>query len=182
MLQYLIMCRTINAEQHGKRINNMKGFNIDSAHTVILGTYPGQKSYKTKKYYSDVTNCFWQLLGIKYQDYEELKSRGIGLWDVIKSCDTKYGGADKSIKNPKYNDLSVLDGKRIFFNGKKIYVFYKRTIRQKKIKALERFTILAAGQILKSQPKKNKWHGAKCLINKMGNINDQRTTNCRRFL
>ena len=44
------MCRTINAEQHGKRINNMKGFNIDSAHTVILGTYPGQKSYKTKKY------------------------------------------------------------------------------------------------------------------------------------
>ena len=141
MLKYLIMCRTINAEQHGKRINNMKGFNIDSAHTVILGTYPGQKSYKTKKYYSDVTNWFWQLLGIKYQDYEELKSRGIGLWDVIKSCDTKYSSSDKSIKNPKYNDLSVLDGKRIFFNGKKAYVFYKRAIRQKKIKALERSTI-----------------------------------------
>ena len=49
MLKYLILCRTINAEQHGKRINNMKGFNIDSAHTVILGTYPGQKSYKTKR-------------------------------------------------------------------------------------------------------------------------------------
>ena len=114
----------------------MKAFNTDNAKVIILGTYPGQKSDKIKKYYSDPTNRFWRLLGIEYQNYDRLIAKGIGLWDVIKSCDPKGDSSDKSIKNPKYNDLSNLDGKKIFFNGKKAYLYYKRAVRQKKTKAL----------------------------------------------
>jgi len=146
----------------------MKAFNTDTAEVIILGTYPGQKSDKIKKYYSDPTNRFWQLLGIEYQNYDRLIAKGIGLWDVIKSCDPKDDSSDKSIKNPKYNDLSNLDGKKIFFNGKKAYLYYKRAVREKKIKALDHseMVVLPSSSRANTRSSENKQKAWNMVLNK----------------
>jgi double-stranded uracil-DNA glycosylase len=54
-----------------------------------------------------------------------LKRAGIGLWDVLASCERK-GALDKNIRNPEPNDFHGLVGKRrkppvILCNGKKAY-------------------------------------------------------------
>lgn len=131
--------------------HKMKPFNIDDAKVVILGTFPGEESLKHNKYYSNPTNKFWELLGIKFDDFEALKKKGIGLWDVIKYCDRDDNGKDtsldKHIKNEIYNDLSALNGKNILFNGKKAYNYY---IKAKKNPKYANWPEVNEDKILKS--------------------------------
>ena len=61
-----------------------------------------------------------------------MKQLNIGLWDVIASCE-RDGSADKTIKNAKYNDLSVLKGKNVLFNGKKAYTYFLTALKQQKL-------------------------------------------------
>lgn len=131
--------------------HKIKPFNIDDAKVVILGTFPGEESLKCNKYYSNPTNKFWELLGIKFGDFEALKDKGIGLWDVIKYCDRDDNGkntsADKHIKNEVYNDLFKLNGKNILFNGKKAYNYY---IKAKKNPKYANWPEVDEDKILKS--------------------------------
>lgn len=103
--------------------NGLPAFNLKNAKVVILGTFPGELSLCTQEYYANTGNQFWKLLGLDKQDFNGLKKLNIGLWDVIKSCE-RDGSADSSIKNVEYNDLSVLKGKTIVFNGKKAYKYF----------------------------------------------------------
>lgn len=148
--------------------HKMKPFNIDNAKVVILGTFPGEESLKHNKYYSNPTNQFWKILGIEFGNFKALKDKGIGLWDVIKYCDPKDDSSDKSIKNPKYNDLSNLDGKKIFFNGKKAYLYYKRAVREKKIKALghSKMVVLPSSSRANTRSPKNKQKAWNMVLNK----------------
>ena len=118
-------------------VNKMKclePFNLDNAKIVILGAFPGEISVYTKKYYSDLNEQFWQLLGIDATDYETclnaLKAQGIGLWDVVASCKR---GAGNRLKSVKYNKMSVLNGKKILFNGKTAYNHFLIATEKKKI-------------------------------------------------
>jgi hypoxanthine-DNA glycosylase len=120
----------VNKKQEFKR--GLPAFNLEKAKFVILGTFPGEKSLCAKKYYSDNSNHFWILLGLKKHDFKTLKKLNIGLWDVIESCE-RSGSIDKNIKNPKYNDLSVLQGKKIFFNGKEAYKHFVKAQKQQNI-------------------------------------------------
>lgn len=101
----------------------LPAFNLKNAKVVILGTFPGELSLCKQEYYANDNNCFWSLLGLKEHDMNDLKKLNIGLWDVIASCE-RDGSSDKNIKNPKYNDLSDLKGKKIFFNGKRAYKYF----------------------------------------------------------
>lgn len=110
----------------------LDGFNLKNAEIVILGTFPGELSLCAKAYYSDTRNQFWRLLGLEYHDFNGLKKLNIGLWDVIESCE-RNGSLDKNIKNEKYNDMSLLKDKRIFFNGKKAYKYFLKAIQEQHI-------------------------------------------------
>ena len=99
---------------------------------LILGTIPGAESLEKGQYYADPGNHFWRIIealfGINHalaysERKRELLGHGIGLWDVLESCD-REGSADGKIRNPKINCLDAfLDThssiERVFFNGKR---------------------------------------------------------------
>lgn len=126
------LCKTNNkTEMMRVKMKHLKPFNIDKAKVVILGSFPGEQSLEKGQYYANPTNQFWNLLGIEDALYKEklntLAKMGIGLWDVIKSCD-REGSLDKNIKDKtiEFNDLSCLKGKTVYFNGKKAFKCYKK--------------------------------------------------------
>ncbi len=75
---------------------------------LVLGSFPGVASLAARQYYAHPRNHFWPLLaaltgeplaGLPYADrLERLRSRGIGLWDVIVACERK-GSSDQAIRN-----------------------------------------------------------------------------------
>ena len=110
------------------RKKGLAAFNLEKADIVILGTFPSDTSITMKKYYSSPRNHFWCLLSL-----DDLKKLKIGLWDVIESCKRENGSADKNIKEPKYNDLCALRGKKILFNGKRAYEYFLTAQNKQKI-------------------------------------------------
>jgi TDG/mug DNA glycosylase family protein len=99
---------------------------------LILGSLPGEESLRQQKYYANPRNDFWPILFRMFnrpvaESYEErlsfLKSRGIGLWDVIHSAE-REGSLDTRIRNEKANDFESLlkrypNIKMLAFNGRK---------------------------------------------------------------
>lgn len=110
----------------------LPAFNLKNANVIILGTFPGKDSLTADEYYANHGNHFWCLLGLKEHDMNALKKLHIGLWDVIASCE-RDGSADRNIRKPKYNDLSELKGKKIFFNGRRAYKYFLTAQRKQKI-------------------------------------------------
>ena len=109
-----------------------------SSKTLILGSFPSVVSREVSFYYGNPRNRFWSVLSEVFgepfpktvKEKESLVlSRGLALWDVIKSCDIT-GSADGSIKNAEVNDIaSFVNGSkidRIFINGKTAAKLYDR--------------------------------------------------------
>lgn len=99
---------------------------------LILGSLPGNASIRQGEYYAHRGNAFWSLLGevlgedLRGQPYalrlKRLRSRAIGLWDVIESAD-RQGSLDSAIRGAELRDLSAFiarlpELKAIAFNGK----------------------------------------------------------------
>jgi TDG/mug DNA glycosylase family protein len=87
-----------------------------SARVLILGSMPGVRSLEAVEYYAHPQNAFWSILGAIFEfdpaaSYSArtgiLKQRGIGLWDVLRSCDRK-GSLDSSIiaESVEVNDFA----------------------------------------------------------------------------
>jgi hypoxanthine-DNA glycosylase len=101
---------------------------------LILGSLPGEASLKAGQYYAHPQNGFWRLIGgvidrpdLAGQPYEDrldtLKTRGIGLWDVIAEAE-RIGSLDTAIRLPRHADLKGLIAalprlEAIAFNGGK---------------------------------------------------------------
>lgn len=141
--------------------NNKLKHIFQDTEIVILGTFPSETS-RNNWFYHKSTNQFWPIMSkiyacddighLKNASPEKekqlienrqwfLKSRHIGLWDVIQTCDIK-GSSDSSIKNPSYNDLAVLKTEcpnlaGIYFSSKKAFQYYKKylqtSVKQKDI-------------------------------------------------
>lgn len=108
---------------------------------LILGSVPGGESLRKKQYYAHERNAFWPLISALLnmpcpEDYQArlnmLLSRGIALWDVIKSCERK-GSLDSNIKNETINDfadffIAHTKIKHVFFNGGKAYSLFKSRV------------------------------------------------------
>jgi TDG/mug DNA glycosylase family protein len=92
---------------------------VIDAHTrvLILGSLPGDASLKMGQYYAHPRNAFWPLIGSLLDEalpalpYENrlvrLKTRGVGLWDVIASAE-RSGSLDAAIRSPEAADLRGL--------------------------------------------------------------------------
>lgn len=113
---------------------------------LILGSFPGDDSLKLQEYYANPRNQFWRILSelLKEKDlpryqYSEKKGfllkNGIGLWDVIASCQ-REGSSDNRIRNEKFNDFNELfqkypKGIKVFCNGKKAYGLFSKNCQAK---------------------------------------------------
>lgn len=98
---------------------------------LILGSFPGEESLRKREYYGNPRNKFWEIVfkALKKADpvcYKKrinvLKKTGIGLWDVIGSCE-RNGSLDSAILYEKVNDFEMLNNfpklEVICFNGQR---------------------------------------------------------------
>jgi len=108
---------------------------------LVLGSLPGEESLRQGQYYANPRNSFWKIIfrifGQSIPDsYHEklsfLKSKGIGLWDVILTAE-RDGSLDSKIRNEIPNEFSTLlkqyiDIRVLIFNGRKAEKAFKRLI------------------------------------------------------
>lgn len=108
---------------------------------LILGSMPSVASLEKQQYYGHPRNAFWPLLAhcLSFeleQDYslnvEQIKQRGIAVWDVIGQCKRK-GSLDSAIvkgsevMNPIQSLLEKNPGiKVIGLNGGKAAALFKK--------------------------------------------------------
>ncbi len=126
------------------KIDRIKSFGpvVDTRTMVlILGSMPGVASLEKQEYYGNIRNTFWKIMfEIFNQDpilnYEQkldfLRSKRIGLWDMLASCERK-GSLDSNISLGVVNDFEKLfraypNVKRVFFNGAKAYDIFNKEI------------------------------------------------------
>ena len=111
------------------------------AHTLILGSLPGQRSLQMQQYYAHPQNAFWKLIGaifdvdagLPYARRVQLLVRNhIALWDVLEAAE-RPGSLDSSIVHASAlaNDFAKFYRAhprigRVFFNGRKAEQIYRR--------------------------------------------------------
>jgi hypoxanthine-DNA glycosylase len=115
-----------------------------SATVLILGSMPGEASLAAGEYYAHPRNQFWPIMGELVGarpglSYENrlciLKSAGIALWDVLRSC-SREGSLDSRIATASIvpNDFDAFfrhhpEISLIFFNGSKAEQCFWRYVR-----------------------------------------------------
>lgn len=113
------------------------------AHSLILGSMPGQASLQQQRYYAHPRNAFWPIMRSLLKlpadaDYQQageaLLEHGFALWDVLASC-RRPGSLDAAIQpeSIQVNDfeafLSSHSGvERVFFNGAAAQALYRRHV------------------------------------------------------
>lgn len=124
-----------------------------NTHTLILGSMPGVTSLDAVEYYAHKRNAFWPIMlsmidnvepnhslisELTYQQrIKKLLSNGIGLWDVLASCE-RSGSLDSAIKSEsvKMNDFKSLFKRypticTVGFNGKTAQRLFNRHMLNK---------------------------------------------------
>lgn len=113
------------------------------ARTLILGSFPSERSLETGEYYANRRNQFWRLLGATFgfdadAPYPErvaaAGAHGVALWDVVHSC-RRAGSMDHAIDRASVtaNDVAeLLDAHpgidRIFVNGLTAATLYEALV------------------------------------------------------
>ncbi|MDO4941241.1 MAG: DNA-deoxyinosine glycosylase [Lachnospiraceae bacterium] len=108
---------------------------------LILGSFPSVKSRENAFYYGHPQNRFWKLLASILEcdvpatieeKKEMLRTHGVGIWDVIESCDIT-GSSDSSIRNVVPAKIPELlsdypNIQAVFANGRLAEKLYKKYI------------------------------------------------------
>lgn len=106
------------------RIYGFEPYIPDGCHILILGSMPSVKSLEQGFYYANKQNRMFKLIACYYarslglkegelvlssieQRKAALSALGIGMWDVVDSCERK-GSLDSNIKNAHYADIISL--------------------------------------------------------------------------
>lgn len=114
-----------------------------AAHTLILGSMPGEASLRAGQYYAHPRNLFWPILGelvgahptLPYaKRLRCLETAGIALWDVLQCCE-REGSLDTRIdaSTIRPNDFPGFLAAhpqitRIFFNGAMAETSFRRHV------------------------------------------------------
>jgi TDG/mug DNA glycosylase family protein len=114
-----------------------------NAHTLILGSLPGQRSLREQQYYAHPQNAFWRVIGAVFgfegqlpykQKVRVLTVNRIALWDVLAVAE-RPGSLDSSIVHAtaRANDFAQFFHahpriRRVFFNGRKAEEMYRRFV------------------------------------------------------
>lgn len=105
---------------------------------LFLGSFPSIASFEQSFYYAHPRNAFWPIMEsifeVKLQSNEAKKlfclKKGIGLWDVIASCE-RSNSSDTNLKNCIPNDFVQLlkeypNIQAIAFTGKKSHDLFMK--------------------------------------------------------
>jgi len=105
---------------------------------LFLGSFPSIASFEHSFYYAHPRNAFWSIIEeifhIRLETNEAKKEfclvQGIGLWDVIASCE-RSNSSDTNLKNCIPNDFEKLlrdypNIKTIAFTGKKAFDLFQK--------------------------------------------------------
>ena len=114
-----------------------------SAHTLILGSMPGEASLRAGQYYAHPRNLFWPILGeltgahptLPYAERLRcLETAGVALWDVLQCCE-REGSLDTRIDTRTIvpNDFPGFLAAhpqitRVFFNGAMAETSFRRHV------------------------------------------------------
>lgn len=110
----------------------------DNTRILFLGSFPSIASFEQAFYYAHPRNAFWpifeSIFGVHLSSNEEKKAfcleKGIGLWDVIASCE-RNNSSDTNLKNCVPNDFPALlqrypNIRAIGFTGKKSFDLFRK--------------------------------------------------------
>jgi hypoxanthine-DNA glycosylase len=113
------------------------------AHTLILGSMPGEASLRAAQYYAHPRNLFWPILGKLIGAHPDLPyaerlrcldTAGIALWDVLQCCE-REGSLDTRIDANTIvpNDFPCFLAAhphitRVFFNGAMAETSFRRHV------------------------------------------------------
>jgi len=100
---------------------------------LFLGSFPSIASFEQSFYYAHPRNAFWPIIekvfDVSLNNNDDKKAfcleKGIGLWDVIGSCE-RSNSSDTNLKNCIPNDFDTLlrhypNIQVLAFTGKKSY-------------------------------------------------------------
>lgn len=115
---------------------------------LFLGSFPSITSFEQAFYYAHPRNAFWPIMesifGVTLES-NEAKSlfcleKGIGLWDVIASCE-RSNSSDTNLKNCIPNDFEKLltdhpNIQALAFTGKKSYDLFMKYFKDLEIEKI----------------------------------------------
>ena len=127
------------------RIQSFAPVAAPDAHTLILGSMPGQASLAAGQYYAHPRNLFWPILGTIFEaplpdlPYAErlgvLQQHRVALWDVLHSCERR-GSLDSAIAESSIqpNNFAEFFRKhpgivRVLFNGSLAESTFRRHVQ-----------------------------------------------------
>jgi len=117
----------------------------ENTRILFLGSFPSIASFEQAFYYAHPRNAFWpiieEIFDVKLESNEAKKAfcleKGIGLWDVIASCE-RSNSSDTNLKNCIPNDFEKLlrdypNIKVLGFTGKKSHDLFQKYFKDLKI-------------------------------------------------
>jgi hypoxanthine-DNA glycosylase len=112
---------------------------------LFLGSFPSIASFEQSFYYAHPRNAFWPILeeifNVRLVTNDEKKAfcleKGIGLWDVIGSCE-RSNSSDTNLKNCIPNDFKKLleefpNIRALGFTGKKSHDLFVKYFKDLEI-------------------------------------------------
>lgn len=112
---------------------------------LFLGSFPSIASFEQSFYYAHPRNLFWPVMetifDVKLENNDAKKTfcleKGIGLWDVIGSCE-RTNSSDTNLKNCIPNDFRVLlkeypNIQALGFTGKKSHDLFQKYFKELEI-------------------------------------------------
>lgn len=123
------------------RLTSLAAVIAPDSRLLVLGSMPGAASLAAQQYYAHPRNAFWPIMGqlfgfaadLPYAErLTQLRARGIGLWDVLQSCE-RQGSLDSAIRAEQPNDFASLlqqqPGIRaLAFNGAKAAQSFRKMV------------------------------------------------------
>lgn len=116
-----------------------------NSRVLLLGSFPSLASFEEAFYYAHPRNAFWPIIEsifkVTLQNNQEKQlfclEKGIGLWDVIGSCE-RINSSDTNLSKCIPNDFYLLlerypNIRAIGFTGKKSYELFEKHFKDLKV-------------------------------------------------